>query len=35
MAKKILIYMSLIHSYINHDVFVSVNNMLRKYNEMK
>ena len=35
MAKKILIYMSLIDSYINHDVFVSVNNMLRKYNKMK
>ena len=22
-------------SYINHDEFVSVNNMLRKYNQMK
>ena len=26
---------SLIDSYISHDEFVSVNNMLRKYNEME
>ena len=26
---------SLIDSYISHDEFVSVNNLLREYNEMK
>ena len=32
---KVLICKSLIDSYIIHDEFVSVNNILRKYNEMK
>ena len=32
---KGLISKSLIDSYISHDEFVSVNNVLRKYNEMK
>ena len=32
---EILISKALIDSYINHDAFVSVNNMLRKYNEVK
>ena len=30
-----LIFKALINSYINHDEFVSVNNVLREYNEMK
>ena len=30
-----LIYKSLIDSYISHDKFVSVNNLLREYNEIK
>ena len=30
-----LISKSLIDSYISHDEFVSVNNVLREYNEMK
>ena len=32
---EILIFMALIDSYINHDEFVSVNNVLREYYEMK
>ena len=32
---KVLISQALIDSYISHDVFVLVNNMLREYNEMK
>ena len=32
---KVLISKAVINSYINHDEFVSVNNMLREYNEMK
>ena len=32
---KILISKTLINSCINHDEFVSVNNMLREYNETK
>ena len=31
----VLIYKALIDSYISHDKFVSVNNVLREYNEMK
>ena len=34
-ATKVLNYKGLIHSCINHDEFVSVNNVLREYNEMK
>ena len=30
-----LISKALIHSYINHEEFASVNNVLRQYNEMK
>ena len=30
-----LISQALIHSYINHDELVTVNNALREYNEMK
>ena len=32
---EVLISRSLINSYISHDEFVSVNNVLREYNEMK
>ena len=32
---KVLIYEALFDLYINHDEFVSVNNVLREYNEMK
>ena len=32
---EVLISKSLIHSYISHDEFVSVNNVLREYNEIK
>ena len=32
---EVLISKALIDSYINYDVFVSVNNVLREYNEMK
>ena len=31
----VLIYKALIDSYNNHDEFVSVNNVLREYNEIK
>ena len=31
----VLISQALIHSYINHDELVTVNNALREYNEMK
>ena len=34
-AIEVLIYKPLIDSYINHEEFVSVNNFLREYNEMK
>ena len=34
-AIEVLISKSLIDSYISHDEFVSVNNILREYNEMK
>ena len=32
---EVLISKALIDSYISHDEFVSVTNMLRKYNEIK
>ena len=32
---EVLIFKDLIDSYISHDEFVSVNNVLREYNEMK
>ena len=32
---EVLISKSLIDSYISHDEFVSINNVLREYNEMK
>ena len=32
---KVLISKALINLYISHDQFVSVNNMLREYYEMK
>ena len=32
---KVLISKALIAFYVNHDEFVSVNNMLRENNEMK
>ena len=32
---EVLISQSLIDLYISHDEFVSVNNVLRKYNEIK
>ena len=31
---EVTISKSLIDSYISHDKFVSINNVLRKYNEM-
>ena len=34
-TKEVLIYKALIDSYISHEEFVSVNNVLREYNEMK
>ena len=34
-AIEVLICKALINSYINHEEFISVNNVLRKYNEMK
>ena len=33
--RNALISKGLSNSYINHDKFVSVNNLLREYNEMK
>ena len=32
---EVLISKALIDSYISHDEFVSVNNVLREYNEIK
>ena len=32
---EVLISQSLIDSHISHDEFVSVNNVLKEYNEMK
>ena len=32
---EVLIFKALIDSYISHDEFASVNNVLREYNEMK
>ena len=32
---EVLLFKSLINSYISYDKFVSVNNIVRKYNEMK
>ena len=32
---EILISKALIDSYISHDQFTSINNVLREYNEMK
>ena len=32
---EVLMSMALIDSYISHDEFVSINNVLREYNEMK
>ena len=34
-AIEVLIFKALINSYINNEEFISVNNVLRKYNEMK
>ena len=34
-AIEVLIFKASINSYINHEEFISVNNVLRKYNEMK
>ena len=34
-AVAVLISKALINAYINHDQFISVNNVLRKYNETK
>ena len=34
-AIEVLIFKSLIDSYISHDEFVLVNNALRKYNDSK
>ena len=34
-AIEILISKALIHSYISHDEFVLIDNVLREYNEMK
>ena len=34
-TKEVLIYKALIDSYISHEEFVSANNVLREYNEMK
>ena len=34
-SAKILIFQALIESYITHDEFASVNNMLREYDDMK
>ena len=31
---KVLISKALLDSYFNHDEFVSINNVLREYNEM-
>ena len=32
---EVLVSKALIDSYINHDEFVSINNVLREYKEMK
>ena len=32
---EVLNWKALINSYINHDKFISVNNMLKEYNEME
>ena len=32
---EVLISKTLIHTYVSHDEFVSVNNLLREYNKMK
>ena len=32
---KVLIYKALSESHISHDEFISVNNVLREYNEIK
>ena len=32
---EVLISKSLVHSYISHDEFVSINNVLREYNSRK
>ena len=32
---EVLISKALINSYISHDIFVSVNNVLREYNKIK
>ena len=32
---EVLVSKALIDSYINHDEFVSINNVLREHNEMK
>ena len=32
---EVLVSMSLINPYINHDKFALVNNLLREYNEMQ
>ena len=34
-AIEVLISKALIDSYISHDEFVAVNNVLREYNDMK
>ena len=35
MLLKVLVSQALINSFISHDEFVSVNNVLKEYNEMK
>ena len=34
-TNEVLISKALIDSYISHDEFISVNNVLREYNEIK
>ena len=34
-SNEVLISKALINSYISHDEFVSVNNVLREYDDMK
>ena len=34
-TNEVLLSKALINSYINHDQFISVNNVLRKYDEIK
>ena len=34
-TNEVLLSKALINSYINHDQFISVNNVLREYDEIK